>query len=128
MFFHSPLPTPSSPSNPDNKVPLNLAYHRANIRRLRLRPDIFFVVVVGVPSSVDPIIGCCERVLRNKRTVEMSCTELVCAIYVYGAFVYSQINRQRYISPVFDLSSITFFVKLFEFYFLREVRNFQFIY
>lgn len=30
------MPCFSTPlSNPDNKVPLNLAYHRTNIRRLR---------------------------------------------------------------------------------------------
>lgn len=33
-------------------------------------PDIFFV---GAPFVVDPITGSCERILRNKRTVKMSC-------------------------------------------------------
>jgi len=68
--FSTPL------SNPDNKVPLNLAYHRANIRRLR--PVVLSRYLLRrCPFVVDPITGSCERVLRNKRTVKMSYMELV---------------------------------------------------
>jgi len=68
--FSTPL------SNPDNKVPLNLVYHRANIRRLR--PVVLSRYLLRrCPFVVDPITGSCERVLRNKRTVKMSYMEVV---------------------------------------------------
>lgn len=65
----------TSPSNPDNKVPLNLAYHRANIRQLRSVP------ISSSSVSLRPLIRLLDAVKGYCGTVKMSCTELVYAIH-----------------------------------------------
>lgn len=86
-FDRGTMPCFSTPlSNPDNKVPLNLAYHCTNI--LRLRSTVLSRYLRRrCPFVVDPITGRRERVLRNKRTVRLSWPELVYAVY---AALYSE--------------------------------------
>lgn len=52
-FDQGTTPCFSTPlSNPDNKVPLNLAYHRTNIRQLRLKVLSRYLLFVGSPSAL----------------------------------------------------------------------------
>jgi len=87
--FFTPL------SNPDNKVSLNLAYHRTNIRRLR--PAVLSRYLRRCFFVVDPITGRCERVLRNKRAVRLLCrASLHCMRHCIRNHFLKPINKKTF--------------------------------
>lgn len=110
MFFHFP------PSNPDNKVPLNLAYHRANILQLRSVP------ISSSSMSLRPLIRLLDTVKGYCGTVKMSCTELVYAIH--GAIIFQNQSIRAFL-PLIPFNY--FFIKLPTFILTSNARLFRVI-